>query len=62
MCSKERSDVYLINESSKLESVKRVYEIVEKSHSLFDHPRTLVQRISGIWSTSNMQIRNSNFV
>ena len=38
MCSEERSDVYLVNESSKLESVSRVYEI-EKSHSLLDHPR-----------------------
>ena len=40
MCSIERSDVYLVNESSKLESVNRVHEIGEKSHSLLDHPRT----------------------
>ena len=31
--------MYLVNESSKLESVSRVYEIGEKSHSLLDHPR-----------------------
>ena len=30
MCSIETSDVYLVNESSKLESVNRVYEIGEK--------------------------------
>ena len=29
--------MYLVNESSKLESVN---EIGEKSHSLLDHPRT----------------------
>ena len=40
MCSIERSDVYLVNESSKLESVNRVHEIGEKSHSLLDHPRS----------------------
>ena len=39
MCSIERSDVYLVNENSTLESVNRVYEIGEKSHSLLDHPR-----------------------
>ena len=32
--------MYLVNESSKLESVNRVHEIGEKSHSLLDHPRT----------------------
>ena len=31
--------MYLLNESSKLESVTRVYEIGEKSRSQFDHPR-----------------------
>ena len=31
--------MYLVNESSKLESVSRVYEIGKKSHSLLDHPR-----------------------
>ena len=31
--------MYLVNESSKLESVNRVHEIGEKSHSLLDHPR-----------------------
>ena len=31
--------MYLVNESSKLEAVSRVYEIGEKSHSLLDHPR-----------------------
>ena len=29
MCSIERSDVYLVNESRKLESFNRVYEIGE---------------------------------
>ena len=33
--------MYLVNESSKLESVNRVHEIGEKSHSLLDHPRTI---------------------
>ena len=33
--------MYLVNESSKLESVNRVHEIGEKSHSLLDHPRTV---------------------
>ena len=41
MCSIERSDVYLVNENSTLESFNRVYEIGEKSHSLLDHPRTM---------------------
>ena len=36
--------MYLVNESSKLESVSRVYEIGEKSHSLLDHPRMMVNR------------------
>ena len=31
--------MYLVNESSNLESVNRVHEIGEKSHSLLDHPR-----------------------
>ena len=31
--------MYLVNESSKFESVNRVHEIGEKSHSLLDHPR-----------------------
>ena len=30
--------MYLVNVSSKLEAVSRVYEIGEKSHSLLDHP------------------------
>ena len=34
--------MYLVNESSKLESVNRVHEIGEKSHSLLDHPRLLL--------------------
>ena len=34
--------MYLVNESSKLESVNRVHEIGEKSHSLLDHPRTVI--------------------
>ena len=35
--------MYLVNESSKLEQVNRVYKIREKSQSLLDHPRmTLV--------------------
>ena len=38
----ERSDVYLVNESRKLESVSSVYEIGEKSHSLLDHHRTAI--------------------
>ena len=38
----KRSDVYLVNESSKLESVNKVYESGEKSHSLLDHPRTSI--------------------
>ena len=29
--------MYLVNESSKLESISRVYEIREKSHSILDH-------------------------
>ena len=33
--------MYLVNES-KLESVNRVHEIGEKSHSLLDHPRKAV--------------------
>ena len=32
--------MYLVNESSKLEPVNRVYKIREKSQSLLDHPRT----------------------
>ena len=36
--------MYLVNESSKLESVNRVHEIGEKSHSLLDHPRISVER------------------
>ena len=31
--------MYLVNESSKLEPVNRVYKIREKSQSLLDHPR-----------------------
>ena len=31
--------MYLVNESSKLEPVNRVYKIKEKSQSLLDHPR-----------------------
>ena len=38
--------MYLVNESSKLESVNRVHEIGEKSHSLLDHPR--IRRGDGI--------------
>ena len=38
-CSKERSHVYLVNESSKLEPVNGVYKTREKSQSLLDHPR-----------------------
>ena len=34
--------MYLVNESSKLESVNTVYEIGEKSHSLLDHPRSCI--------------------
>ena len=33
--------MYLVNESSKLEPVNRVYKIREKSQSLLDHPRNL---------------------
>ena len=33
--------MYLVNESSKFESVNRVHEIGEKSHSLLDHPRMI---------------------
>ena len=32
--------MYLVNESSKHEPVKRVYKTREKSQSLLDHPRT----------------------
>ena len=32
--------MYLVNKSSKLEPVNRVYKIREKSQSLLDHPRT----------------------
>ena len=32
--------MYLVNESSKREPVKRVYKTREKSQSLLDHPRT----------------------
>ena len=38
--SNERSDVYLVNESSELKPVNKVYETREKSQSLLDHPRT----------------------
>ena len=31
--------MYLVNESSKHEPVKRVYKTREKSQSLLDHPR-----------------------
>ena len=31
--------MYLVNKSSKLEPVNRVYKIREKSQSLLDHPR-----------------------
>ena len=31
--------MYLVNESSKPESVGRAYETGETSHSLLDHPR-----------------------
>ena len=31
--------MYLVNESSKLEPVNRVYKIREKSQSLLDYPR-----------------------
>ena len=48
MCSIERSDVYLVNESSILESVNRVHAIGEKSHSLLDHPR--IQGITVLWN------------
>ena len=41
ICSKERSDVYLVNESSKHEPVNRVYKIREKSQSLLNHPRIM---------------------
>ena len=37
--------MYLVNESSKLEAVSRVYEIGEKSHSLFDHPRNPLESL-----------------
>ena len=37
--------MYLVNESSKLESVNRVHEIGEKSHSLLDHPRNFKQLV-----------------
>ena len=47
MCSIERSDVYLVNGSSKLESVNRVHEIGEKSHSLLDHPRKQATSLAG---------------
>ena len=33
--------MYLVNKSSKLEPVNKVYKIREKSHSLLDHPRIL---------------------
>ena len=42
--------MYLVNESSKLESVNRVHEIGEKSHSLLDHPRISIQYISSQYS------------
>ena len=31
--------MYLVNKSSKLEPVNKVYKIREKSQSLLDHPR-----------------------
>ena len=64
MCSIERSDVYLVNESRKLESVNRVHEIGEKSHSLLDHPRNvratesaliIYQRLPSLGSTKMVQ-------
>ena len=41
-CSVERSDVYLVNKSSLLEPVNRVYATREKSQSLLDHPRICI--------------------
>ena len=37
--------MYLVNESSNLESVNRVHEIGEKSHSLLDHPRIVFRHV-----------------
>ena len=62
MCSIERSDVYLVNESSKLESVNRVHEIGEKSHSLLDHPRTLFAICSLDNFFKSMDIRALNSI
>ena len=42
--SNERSDVYLVNESSELEPVNKVYETREKSQSLLDHPRSMADQ------------------
>ena len=42
--------MYLVNESSKLESVNRVHEIGEKSHSLLDHPRIRVAKTKALIS------------
>ena len=55
MCSIERSDVYLVNESSKLESVNRVHEVREKSHSLLDHPRSMVRNFNTYKNISLIQ-------
>ena len=42
--------MYLVNESSKLESVNRVHEIGEKSHSLLDHPRSFFPQTIRDWN------------
>ena len=38
--------MYLENESSKFDSVNRIYETREKSHSLLDHPEARIIKLS----------------
>ena len=48
--------MYLVNESSLLEPVKRVYKTREKSQSLLDHPRILIS------SCCNFQYVHNNSI
>ena len=49
--------MYLVNESSKLEPVNRVYKIREKSQSLLDHPRKILKAVVG-----NVKIKTLNHI
>ena len=52
--------MYLVNEGSQLEPVKRVYKTREKSQSLLDHPRIYVT-ISDIFGLVKLKVGNSDF-